>query len=180
MAPAEVRANARAFQEKVSQIVPSGSADTATDAPSEVRFTVNEVQAALVEGAAEGSVSTAQPGASSSSAPNLPSAQLSNGQQLTVTSAPVVNFEGDVVKGQFQAELAGQPVTVTVAGHLGSSDGYVTFNPTEFKIGSVPVPVSLVNDQLQKKMMGERDKMKLPPDIAGIRIEDGQLVVTRK
>ena len=82
----------------------------------------------------------AKPGTNAASAPN------DSDQQLTLdSSAPVVTFEKDVVKGQFQSELAGQKVVVTVEGHLGAKDGYATFEPTQFKIGEVIVPVSMVN-----------------------------------
>src|SRR5579883_3203922 len=61
-----------------------------------------------------------------------------------------VNFEGDVAKGQFLTHIAGKDVWVTMEGHLGSKDGYATFDPTRIKIGDLEVPVGLVNDQLQK------------------------------
>jgi len=52
-----------------------------------------------------------------------------------------VNFSGDVVRGQFLTQVAGKDVWVTLAGHLGSNDGYATFAPTEFKVGDLNVPV---------------------------------------
>ena len=61
-----------------------------------------------------------------------------------------MNFEGDIARGQFLTQVAGKDVWVTLAGHLGSQDGYATFVPTEFKVGDLNVPVSLVNDALQK------------------------------
>ena len=73
-----------------------------------------------------------------------------------------VSMEGDVAHGQFLTEIAGKDVWITVSGHLGQKDGYATFDPTEFKVGDVEVPVSLVNPLLQKKMAEERDRMKVP------------------
>ncbi len=183
LSPAAVSENARSFQQKMSQIVQP--AEDAADAPAEVRFTVAEIQAALVEGARQGAAplsgAVGAPAPSGSAPAQSPSAQLPSGQEVTLQStAPVVTFEGDVVRGQFQAQLAGQNVTVTVAGHLGSRDGYATFDPTEFKIGEMSIPVSLVNDQLQKKMVEQREQLKLPENIAGLRVENGQLVIQRK
>jgi hypothetical protein len=63
-----------------------------------------------------------------------------------------VSFEDDVVKGLFLTEVYGKGVSITVAGHLGSRDGYVTFEPTEFKVGDLSVPVSVVNPVLQRKL----------------------------
>jgi hypothetical protein len=45
---------------------------------------------------------------------------------------------------------------------MGEKDGFATFDPTEFKVGDVDVPVSLVNPMLQKKMAEERDRLKVP------------------
>jgi hypothetical protein len=73
-----------------------------------------------------------------------------------------VTYEGDVVHGRFLTEIAGKDVWVTISGHMGSKDGYATFKPTEFKVGDVSVPVSLVNPALQRKLAEQRDKLKVP------------------
>jgi hypothetical protein len=73
-----------------------------------------------------------------------------------------VSFDGDVVHGKFLTTIAGKDVWITISGHLGDKDGYATFDPTEFKVGDVNVPVSLVNGPLQEKLAEQRDKMKLP------------------
>ena len=73
-----------------------------------------------------------------------------------------VPYEGDVVHGRFLTEIAGKDVWVTISGHMGSKDGYATFDPTEFKVGDVSVPVSLINPALQRKLAEQRDKLKLP------------------
>ncbi len=46
----------------------------------------------------------------------------------------------------------------------------------------MPVPISLVNSQLQNKLQDPevREKLKLPDFVSGLRIENGQLVVTEK
>jgi len=71
-------------------------------------------------------------------------------------------------------------VYVTVAGHLGAKDGYATFEPTEFRIGDMVFPVSMVNAQLQKKMAEQRDRMKLPDFISDVSVQNGELVIKRK
>ena len=73
-----------------------------------------------------------------------------------------VSYEGDVVHGKFLTEIAGKDVWVTISGRLGSTYGYATFEPTEFKVGEVSVPVSLVNPALQRKLAEQHDRMKLP------------------
>jgi hypothetical protein len=72
-----------------------------------------------------------------------------------------VTYDGDTVHGQFLTEIAGKDVWITISGHMGQKDGYATFDPTEFKVGDVEVPVSLVNPALQQKLAEERDRLKL-------------------
>lgn len=93
---------------------------------------------------------------------------------------PVVSLQDDVVTGQFTAKLAGQQVFVTVSGHLGAKDGYVTFEPTNFKVGDLSVPVALVNPALQKKMQEEREQMKLPAFVGDLRVSNGELIIRPK
>jgi hypothetical protein len=72
-----------------------------------------------------------------------------------------VTYDGDTVHGQFLTTIAGKDVWITISGHMGQKDGYATFDPTEFKVGDVEVPVSLVNPALQQKLAEERDRLKL-------------------
>lgn len=91
-----------------------------------------------------------------------------------------VNFDGDTVHGQFLTEIAGKDVWITVSGHIGEQNGYATFEPTEFKVGDLSVPVSLVNPALQKKLAEERDRLKLPDSVGGLKIENSELVMQGK
>ncbi len=72
-----------------------------------------------------------------------------------------VTYDGDTVHGQFLTEIGGKDVWITISGHMGQKDGYATFDPTEFKVGNVEVPVALVNPALQRKLAEERDRLKL-------------------
>lgn len=91
-----------------------------------------------------------------------------------------VDFDGDVVHGQFLTEIAGKDVWVTISGHIGQKDGYATFDPTEFKVGDLNVPVSLVNPALQKKLSEERDRLKLPDNVGNVKVENSELVMKQK
>jgi hypothetical protein len=111
-------------------------------------------------------------------------------QGLTPTSnvgsgAPVikdqqVSMEGDQVHGQFLTEIGGKDVWITISGHIGEKDGYATFDPTEFKVGDLNVPVSLVNPALQKKLAEQRDRLKLPDGVGTMKVENGELVMQGK
>ena len=73
-----------------------------------------------------------------------------------------VTMDGDIVHGKFLTEIGGKDVWVIISGHMGERDGYATFDPTEFKVGDVSIPVSLVNPALQRKLSEERDRLKVP------------------
>ena len=178
-APAQVEQNAQAFQSKIEQLEQPKAAGSA---PAEVRLNADEVNAAIAA-AASGAASPAASGAGSGSQlqdpviPGLPADPA--GGQPTVKDYQV-NFEGDEVKGQFLTQVAGKDVWVTLKGHFGSRDGYATFDPTEFKVGDLNVPVSLVNDALQKRLMEQRDRLKLPDNVGGIKVENGEVVLTQR
>jgi hypothetical protein len=182
--PAAIAAHAQSFDQKMAEFqaaVAQSSVTTQTTgvalpgtpvgAPSadiskpEVHITSDEVGAVLAQSL--GNVGQLTPDSNiGSGAPSI------KDQQVT--------FDGDVVHGQFLTELAGKDVWITVSGHLGDKDGYASFEPTEFKVGDLSVPVSLVNPALQKKLAEERDRLRLPDGVGGIKVENGQLVMQGK
>jgi hypothetical protein len=179
-APA-VAASAQSFQNKIDQLA---QAQAQGQSGAEVRLNAQEVAAALAQ--ASGALS-AEPASGEASPPagggqSSPNGSLSG--DLGPGDASVkdyqVNFEGDVAKGQFLTHIAGKDVWVTLEGHVGSKDGFATFEPTKIKIGDLEVPVSLVNDQLQKRLLEQRDRLKLPENVGGIKVENGEVVVTNK
>jgi len=196
VAPAQsvetMRTNAASFDRKVEQLqTPHAPSET----PSEVHFSSDEVRAELAQsmGALAASAAGGTPAAGTPAAGGTSSqaaSQLSSDSKLSADSVVApgdvqvkdynVNFEGDVARGQFVTQIAGKDVYVTLAGHLGSQDGYVTFDPTEFKVGDLSIPVSLINPELQKKLSEQRDRMKLPDGVKGLHVENGELVATQK
>jgi hypothetical protein len=177
MPRAAVAANAESFQNKIDQLE---QATAQGQGGAEVRLNAQEVTAAIAQAA--GAVSTG--GADGLEQPATSGGDGSLSGDLGAGQPNIkdynVNFEGDQVVGQFLTQVAGKDVWVTVKGHLGSKDGYATFDPTEFKVGDLNVPVSLVNDQLQKKLLEQRDRLKLPDSINGIKVENGEVVLSNK
>jgi hypothetical protein len=98
-------------------------------------------------------------GASAGSAALSPESEVGSGTPNIKDQK--VTYEGDTVHGQFLTEIGGRDVWVTISGHMGQKDGYATFDPTEFKVGDVNVPVALVNPALQRKLAEERDRLKI-------------------
>jgi hypothetical protein len=186
--PAAAAANVQSLENKLEQLErPKDPGQP----PGQVHFSSDEITAALAQAAAMIPASAGTtPASGAQAAPNLPS----SGPPTTLPSSPdaaigegepevkdyKVNFDGDVAKGQFVTQIGGKDVYVTLAGHLGSKDGYATFDPTEFKVGDLNVPVSMVSGALQKKLTEQRDRLKLPDDVGAIKVENGQLVATQK
>ena len=184
---AVAKANAASFDEKLQQVE---TPRTSADSPAEVHFSSDEVSAEIEQ-------SRSSPAATSDRMPTNSTAAVPLNSTKPVSTAPLspdeaigsgqvqvkgygVKLERDVARGQFAMQIAGKDVYVTLAGHLGSKDGYVTFDPTEFKIGDLSIPVSLVNSALQKKLVEQRDQLKLPEGIASLRVENSELVITQK
>ncbi len=188
--PAAIAANAQSFGQKMEQFeqaaqqappasignYQTGPGQTQQAIPSsaqpkaEVHLNSDEVGAALAQ--AVGAAGSAGVGELSPDSNIGAGAPTIKDQQLS--------FDGDTVHGQFLTEIAGKDVWVTVSGHLSSKDGYATFEPTEFKVGDLNVPVSLVNPALQKKLLEQRDRMKLPENVGGLKVENGELVMQQK
>ncbi len=99
-------------------------------------------------------------GGSASTAALSPDSNVGSGEPAIKDQQ--VTMDGDIVHGKFLTTIAGKDVWVTISGHMGEKDGYATFDPTEFKVGDMNVPVSLVNPALQRKLAEERDRLKVP------------------
>ena len=152
--------NAQSFQQKLTQLA---AAQAGGQQGVEVRLTAAEVTAAMSQ------ANAAPPAGDGKDPGGTPKADP---YQIT--------FENDVVRGRFTTDLKGKQLYVTLGGHVGVSDGYVTFSPTEFRIGDLWIPVSLVNGRLQQKLREQREKLKLPDFVSEVRVERGELVVRGK
>jgi hypothetical protein len=194
--PAAIAENAQSFDQKMAQFdqethqaasqpdshpqtnAPSQTSQSATaplsfSAPAtqnpkaEVHINSSEISAVLAQSLGNAGISGLTPDSNvGSGAPNIKDQK--------------VDFDGDVVHGQFLTEIAGKDVWITISGHIGQKDGYATFDPTEFKVGDLSVPVSLVNPALQKKLSEERDRMKLPDNVGNVKVENNELVMQQK
>jgi hypothetical protein len=177
-APAAITEHANSFDQKMTefeQATQQASAVSPADAQPtkgavgeafkpEVRINSDEVSAVLAQSLGSGEL---KPDSNiGSGAPTIKDQQVS--------------FDGDLVHGQFLTEIAGKDVWITVSGHLGEKDGYATFEPTEFKVGDLTVPVSLVNPTLQKKLAEQKDRLKLPDNVGAMKVENGELVMLGK
>jgi hypothetical protein len=164
--PAASKGNYQAAPSPNQEVTSSTSLSSSPQAKAEVRINSDEVEAALSQALGAGTGELSADSNLGSGAPTIKDQQVS--------------FEGDVVRGQFLTVIAGKDVWVTVSGHLTSKDGYATFEPTEFKVGDLSVPVSLVNPTLQKRLAEQRDRLKLPDYVGDVKVQNGELVMQQK
>jgi hypothetical protein len=184
--PAAIAANAQSFGQKMEQLeqaaqqappasgvsyqtpVPASQPSPATNPQpkTEVHINSDEIGAALAQAVGAGTGELTPDSNVGSGAPTIKDQKVS--------------LDGDVVHGQFLTEIAGKDVWITISGHLASKDGYATFDPTEFKVGDLNVPVSLVNPALQKKLSDQRDRLKLPDYVGDVKVQNGELVMQQK
>ncbi len=186
LAPAQVAEKARSFEAKLEE---AEKARQRGDPGGELRLSSEEVSSFVTEASkkaiAGGDGSASGRGAADSDSASPTAAATantsSNSEPVSVKSTQVA-FAGDEVIAQAVTERYGQDIYITVRGKLGAKDGYLTFSPTEFKVGNLSVPVALVDSALQKKLAEpeNREKLKLPDFVSDLRIEDGQLVIKQK
>jgi hypothetical protein len=164
---AQVVANANSFQNKLSDLE---QAHLSGQTGVETRITSDEVAAAFA-------ASNPQPSQT---------AALSSQSRISADQVPLkdqqVVFDGDQVKSQFTTQVAGKDVVVTLSGRVASKEGYVDFVPSSFQIGSMPVPISIVQEQVQKKLSdpATHEQLKLPEFVSDLRVENGQLIIVEK
>jgi len=79
-------------------------------------------------------------------------------------------------------DMHGKDVTLQLEGRLGSANGYLRFEPLSGQFGALPLPQSALESAVHRLMDSpeNREKLKLPPEVSGLRIENGEIVVSYK
>lgn len=91
-----------------------------------------------------------------------------------------IQLEDDRVKAYVLFDVHGKDVTLQLEGRLSAQNGYLNFQPVNGRIGSLPIPQSTVESAVRRLMESpeNHEKLKLPPQIADLRIENGEVVAT--
>jgi hypothetical protein len=155
---------------------------TQTPAPVETSGTVSNGNSTGYSGAAP---AAADGGAN---AANDPSAALAAGDPRSLEDVQSsvkdvkVDMVGDLVKAYVIFDFHGKDISLELDGHLSAENGFMKFEPVSGKLGSLPLPQSTLNAAVEKMMASpeNRDKLRLPTDIADIKIVDGQAVILYK
>jgi hypothetical protein len=144
--------------------------------------------AAPVGAAPAGAGSSVVPAGSGGATATDPAAVLSSNEQPTIDQVQSsvkdvkVDMDGDVVKAFVIFDFHGKDMTLELDGHLSGENGYMKFDPIGGKLGSLPLPQSVLNEAVAKLMSSpeNREKLKLPEDINSIQIVNGQAVIQYK
>lgn len=89
-----------------------------------------------------------------------------------------IQLEDDRVKAYVLFNVHGKDMTLQLEGRLGAQNGYLNFEPLSGQIGSLPIPQSALESAVRRlrESPENREKLKLPPQIADLHIENGEVV----
>ena len=93
-----------------------------------------------------------------------------------------IQLVDDRVKAYVLFDVHRKDMTLQLEGRLGAQNGYLNFQPVSGQIGSLPIPQSTLESAVRRLMESpeNREKLKLPPQIADLRIENGEVVATHQ
>jgi hypothetical protein len=115
-----------------------------------------------------------------------PTAGLPDGATLDQVQSAVkdvkVDMDGDLVKAYVVFDFHGKDLSLELDGHIGAQDGLLKFEPVAGKLGSMPLPQSMLDSAVQKMMASpeNREKLRLPSNVSDVQIVNGQAVVSYK
>ena len=77
-------------------------------------------------------------------------------------------------------DVHGKDMTLQLEGRLRAQNGYLIFDPVSGQIGSLPIPQSALESAVRRLMESpeNREKLRLLPQIADLRIENGEVVAS--
>jgi hypothetical protein len=91
-----------------------------------------------------------------------------------------VELIDDRVRAYVVFDFHGKDMTLQLEGRLAATNGYLRFEPVSGHIGALPIPQSTLQTAVEKMMdtPENREKLKLPAEISGLKIENGELLAT--
>ncbi len=79
-------------------------------------------------------------------------------------------------------ELYGKSLSLELEGKVTTRDGYLRFEPSSGKLGSLPLPGATLRRAVDRLFESpeNREKFRLPPEIEDIRVEERKLIVSAR
>lgn len=127
---------------------------------------------------------TAPAPAADSVTPTPPTLTGTSAEQVEQVRSSVKDVKVELIEDRVRAyvvfDFHGKDMTLQLEGKLGASNGYLQFEPVSGQIGAFPIPQSALESAVQKMMDSpeNREKFKLPAEMSGIKIENGEVVAT--
>ncbi|HEY6946223.1 MAG TPA: hypothetical protein VI431_13875 [Candidatus Acidoferrum sp.] len=117
-----------------------------------------------------------QRGSPDASAPTSPDVEQMRSNVRDVK----IQLTDDRVKAYVLFDVHGKDMSLQLEGRLGVQDGYLNFQPVSGQIGSLPIPQATLESAVHRLMESpeNREKLKLPPQIADLHIENGEVVAS--
>ena len=93
-----------------------------------------------------------------------------------------INLIEDRVHAYIVFDFHGKDMTLELEGRLHAEGGYMRLDPVSGKIGALPIPQSTLETAVHKMMESpeNREKLRLPNELADLRVENGEIVVAYK
>jgi hypothetical protein len=107
-------------------------------------------------------------------------------EQIEQVRSSVKDVKVELIEDRVRAyvvfDLHGKDMTLQLEGRLGSQDGYLRFEPISGQIGALQLPQSALQTAVNRMMESpeNREKLKLPAEMTGLKIENGEVVATYK
>lgn len=91
-----------------------------------------------------------------------------------------VDLRGDRVHAYLLFNLYGKDMTLIMEGRLSVQNGYLRLDPTQVKLGSLPVPQATIDRAVRRVFESpqNRQKFRVPPEVRAVRVENSQLIVS--
>jgi hypothetical protein len=116
----------------------------------------------------------------------LPAPTGTSAEQIEQVRSSVKDVKVELIEDRVRAyvvfDLHGKDMTLQLEGKLGSQDGYLRFEPISGQIGALQLPQSALQSAINHLMDSpeNREKLKLPAEMSGLKIENGEVVATYK
>jgi hypothetical protein len=129
-------------------------------------------------------VPQAAPAPGNGGTPAIPVPSGSPTEQIEQVRSTVRDVKVELIEDRARAyvvfDFHGKNMTLQLECRLAAANGYLHFEPVSGQIGSLPIPQSTLQTAVQKLMESpeNREKLKLPAEIADLRIENGELLAT--
>jgi hypothetical protein len=145
-----------------------------------------------------GNVYASNGGAGASPAPSAPSqnavsslngggsTELPAGTSVEEVQSAVKDVRIELIDDRAKAyvvfDFHGKDLTLQLEGRLGAENGYLRFEPVAGQLGSLPIPQSTLETAVRRMMDSpeNREKLRLPEGMSGLKIENGEVVVSYK